>query len=439
MSDPQLPNHPLRYELNNELHARPFPELSAPCRAAFLAIKKPEKAIERDRALDRQHLLDLLDRYGAAHPAPDAGHYYGKLGRNYLKWEMHSEFTTYTIFSDSVADMPFNPAVFSIFPQDWLAEAPGAILTSALVRVEEYKDEDALQTTLDKRLPNWFVPESLAVSQVVDNEAIVAGDFRIDEAGHVRFVVLAKSGIGPRRLGRIVQRLLEIETYKTASMLTLPIARNVSARVAALDQELTSIVQQMRDSNLDESKTLDRLLQMAAEIEALSSSSAFRFGAAGAYEAIVNRRIEVLREERVKGRQLFSEFMMRRYDPAMRTCRSARKRLADLSARAERAANLLRTRVDVQTEEQNHEVLKQMDRRAELQLRLQETVEGLSVVAISYYAVSLAGYFLAPIAQHFGFEKSTVLALVTLPILATVYAGMRRIHHKVAQANRPKP
>ena len=83
MSETTLPNHPLRYELSNELHARPFPELKAPCRAAFLAIKKPNKAIERDRSLDRKHLIDLLDRHGAAHPAPDADHYSGQLGRGF--------------------------------------------------------------------------------------------------------------------------------------------------------------------------------------------------------------------------------------------------------------------------------------------------------------------------------------------------------------------
>lgn len=257
------------------------------------------------------------------------------------------------------------------------------------------------------------------------------GDFRIDENGHVRFAVLTKPDIGKRRLGRIVQRLLEIETYKSASMQTLPIARTVSRRVAELDLELAEIVQQMAKSSGGEINTLDRLLKMAAEIELLSSSTAFRFGAAGAYEAIVNRRISVLREERLQGKQLFSEFMTRRYDPAMRTCRSAQDRLTDLSARAERAANLLRTRVDVASSEQNHEVLKQMDRRAALQLRLQETVEGLSVVAISYYAVSLAGYLLTPVAYKYGYEKSTVLAVVTLPIVGLVFAASRRIHKRL--------
>ncbi|OUS04271.1 hypothetical protein A9Q96_15070 [Rhodobacterales bacterium 52_120_T64] len=432
MSGTTLPDHPLRYELSNELHARPFPELKAPCRAAFLAIKKPNKAIERDRAMDRKHLTDLLDRHGVAHPAPDANHYSGQLGRGFLNWEMHTEFVTYTIFADSVAETPFDAAVFSIFPKDWLADAPGTVLTSALVRVEEYTSETDLDNFLTTKIPHWFVPESLAMSRVIDDEAIIAGDFRIDEAGHVRFAVLTKPYIGLRRLGRIVQRLLEIETYKTASMLTLPISRTVSHRVAYLDLELTEIVQQMAKDDGDDIETLNRLLIMAAEIEFLSSSTAFRFGAAGAYEAIVNRRISVLREERFHGRQLFGEFMTRRYDPAMRTCRSAQERLQDLSARAERAANLLRTRVDVAAAEQNHEVLIQMDRRAALQLRLQETVEGLSVVAISYYAVSLAGYLLTPVAYQYGYDKSLVHAVVTLPVVAIVFAASRLIHKRIA-------
>ena len=155
-----------------------------------------------------------------------------------------------------------------------------------------------------------------------------------------------------------------------------------------------------------EAETLDRLLKMSAEIEHLASTSAFRFGAAEAYETIVMQRIQVLREERIGGRQLFAEFMIRRFDPAMRTCRSAKERLAELSARAERAANLLRTRVDVNNQAQNVEVLRGMDRRAALQLRLQETVEGLSVVAISYYAVNLAAGVFAPLAEPAGLDEA---------------------------------
>ena len=88
--------------------------------------------------------------------------------------------------------------------------------------------------------------------------------------------------------------------------------------------------------------------------------------------------------------------MMRRYEPAMRTVKSAERRLEQMAERAARAGELLRTRVDVERQAQNQGLLESMDRRADLALRLQHTVEGLSVVAISYYAVSLAAYVAAP-------------------------------------------
>jgi uncharacterized membrane-anchored protein len=368
----------------------------------------------------------LLDRYGAPHPAPGASHYYGPVGRCFLKWELHTEFVTYTLFADGVSPKPFSAEMFSLFPADWLAEAPDRVVTSCLVRIESAEPAE-VDARLDSDLPKWFVLESLAVSRVVDGEAVIAADFRIDEHGHGRLLVLADPNIGRRRLGRIVQRILEIETYKCMAMLSLPLARQVAVAVARVDRELTEVVAGMAAETGHEAETLDRLLKMAAEIEHLSSTSAFRFGAAGAYEAIVAQRIRVLREERIGGRQLFEEFMIRRFDPAMRTCRSAKERLAELSARAERAANLLRTRVDVTNQAQNVEVLLGMDRRAALQLRLQQTVEGLSVVAISYYAVNLAAGVLAPLAERAGLEKPTVLALLTIPVVVLVWLMVRRI------------
>ena len=431
-----LDDYPDRYALSNELHARPFPELTAPCRALHIAIKEPENAADRDRERDRKHLLALLDRYGAPHPPPEASHYSGPLGRGFLKWELHTEFVTYTLFVPEVAEVPFSGELLSLFPADWLAAAPGKVLVSCLVRVESVAPE-AVEAVLERDIPKWFVPESLAVSRVVDGEAVIAGDFRIDEKGHSRFVVIAAPGIGRRRLGRIVQRVLEIETYTVGAMLTLPVARSVASSAARLDRELSAIVAEMAAGSGQETETLDGLLRMAAEIERIASTSAFRFGAAGAYEAIVNQRIAVLREERIGGRQLFAEFMTRRFDPAMRTCRSAKERLAELSDRAERAADLLRTRVDVANQAQNVEILQAMDRRAALQLRLQETVEGLSVVAISYYALSLAAYLVAPVAEHFRIGKSMLLALLTIPVVVVVWLLVRRIRSRLGHKAEP--
>lgn len=432
MAQLAIEDHPYRYALANELHARPFPELTAPCRAAYLAIKPPKEPPDPDHDAEREHLIRLLDRNGAPHPPPGAGHYSGRLGRGFLKWEQHTEFVTYTIFSDQLSSTPFSGETFGLFPADWLREASGQVVASCLVRVDSVPEED-VEAILEDKLNKWFVAESLAVSHVVDREAVVAGDFRIDENGHTRIAVLARPGIGSRRLGRIVQRALEIETYKSMAMLALPQARAVASAVVRLEAELTEVVAGMAAGTGREPQTLDRLLKMAAEIEHMSSTSAFRFGAAGAYEAIVNQRIEVLREERIGGRQTLAEFMTRRFDPAMRTCRSAKDRLTELSSRAERAANLLRTHVDVANQAQNVEVLRGMDRRAALQLRLQETVEGLSVVAISYYAVGLAEHLFAPMAEAVGMSAKALLAVLTVPVVLLVWYFVRRIRARIAK------
>lgn len=425
---PKIKDHPLRYGLVNELHARPFPALTVPCHAVYVAIKEPEHAVNRDRAADLDHLLALLDRHGSPHPQPEATHFSGQMGRHDLKWESHTEFVTYSAFGSGVSSRAFDPMEADVFPQDWLATAPGARLTSVLIRVEEMPtDEAAMLAKLDQ----WFVPDSLAVSRVVDGAAVVAGDFRIDAAGHMRFAVFVQKGTGARRVGRIVQRLCEVETYRAMSMLGLMRARTLSNRLNVLDPQLSALVSGMNSTAQSPETVLHTLLQIAAELESLSVQFSFRFGATGAYEAIVNQRISVLREARIEGRQTFGEFMMRRYDPAMRTVISVEARLRSMSERATRAAELLRTRVDVERSAQNQKLLESMDARADVQLRLQTTVEGLSVVAISYYAVNLLAYLAYPVTETLGLSKGMTMAALVPVVILGVWAMVRRIKRKL--------
>ncbi|MEL6167932.1 MAG: DUF3422 domain-containing protein [Pseudomonadota bacterium] len=423
----QIEDHPLRYALANELHARPFPALKAPCRAAYLAIKMPSNAAARDRDIDRAHLIALLDRFGAPHPQPGATHWFGEIGRFQLKWESHTEFVTYTIFADGVSEKPFDASTFDVFPEDWLAEAPGVRVTSALIRVEALTDE----STLGPKLDEWFVPESLAASSVIDEEAVIAGDFRIDPGGHMRFAVFAKPGIGGRRLGRIVQRLCEIETYKSMSMLGLARVRAISGEIGDLDRKLAALMSEMTGDGAAPEHTLEGLLAISSKLEQLAADSSFRFGATNAYEAIVNQRIEVLREQRYSGRQTFAEFMMRRFDPAMRTVKATEGRITTLSDRSIRGSDLLRTRVDVDRSAQNQKLLESMDQRADLQLQLQRTVEGLSVVAISYYAVNLVIYVLSPVGTEVGVSRLVLTALVTPLVIGAVWLLVRRIRQSM--------
>ncbi|MDJ0859493.1 MAG: DUF3422 domain-containing protein [Dinoroseobacter sp.] len=422
-----LEDHPLRYKLANELHARPFPALKVPCHAVYLAIKQPSNAVSRDRDADRGHLLELLDRFGAPHPQPGATHYFGEIGRHKLKWESHTEFVTYTIFVEGIAATPFDPASFDVFPADWLARAPGARMTSALLRVEP---QISTADTISK-IEDWFVPESLAVSEVLDSSAVMAGDFRIDSAGHIRFAIFMADGVEERRIGRVLQRVMEIETYKTMSMLGFARVREIGAQLGELDTKLTATVGAMKGDTAQAEDTLSALLEVSADLEKLVAESSFRFGATGAYEALVNQRIEVLREERFAGRQIFAEFMMRRFDPAMRTVKATEQRMAQMAQRATRAAELLRTRVDVERQIQNQKLLESMDKRADLQLRLQKTVEGLSVVAISYYAVNLALYMLGPLADTADVSKIVMTAVVTPLVVLGVWTLVRRIRQSM--------
>ncbi len=419
---PPISDHPLRYRLNGELHARPFPALTVPTTAVYLAVKRSSE--QADRAADLEHLIALLDHYGAPRPEPEATHYAGEIGQYHLKWEQHTEFATYTVFIDHLSDRPFDPAEFEVFPESWQATLSTRRVTSALLRVMPRPQTEA---EMAERLHEWFVAESLAVAHVLDDAAVIATDFRIDSAGHMRFAIFADPETGKRRMGRIVQRLCEVETYKTMSMLGFAMVRDFGPDLNRLDTKLGELTGAMRGTGDRVEETLHALLDISVELEQLTAQTSYRFAATKAYEALVGQRIEVLREARFMGRQGFAEFMMRRYEPAMRTVASTKARLEAMSARAVRAADLLRTRVDVERSAQNQEILASMDRRSDLQLRLQRTVEGLSVVAVSYYAVSLMTYLIAPVGGPLGISKAMLTALTTLPVIGLVWWFLRRL------------
>lgn len=396
----------------------------APGWAVFLALM-PAGGAALDRQAEREHLLALLDRFGAPHPQRDATHWCGPLGRHWLKWESHTEFVTYTALGEGLDGRPFEPSRFEVFPADWLAAATGVRLTSALIRIEQAEEEGEIGARAD----GWLVPESVALSRILGNELVTAADFRIDPAGHMRFAVFARPGVGEQRIGRAVQHLCEIETYKTMAMLGFARARALAPEMAELERRLTALVAGMAGTTRAE-ETLHELLEISSALEALIAQSSFRFRATVAYEAIVMQRIAVLREEGFEGRQTLEEFMTRRFEPSMRTAASTDARLQAMADRAIRAGDLLRTRVDVERSAQNQRLLESMDRRADLQLRLQHTVEGLSTVAISYYAVGLVLYLLGPLAEEVG--KVWLTAVVTPLVVLATWAGTRRVRRSLS-------
>ncbi|MDX1605224.1 MAG: DUF3422 domain-containing protein [Candidatus Competibacterales bacterium] len=420
---PSVAEHGLREQLTNEIHARPPVAVSAPTRVSHLALLSGEGSVEADR----RHVCELCRRFGGAEPGVGANYWQVDLGTFQLNWERHTEFSTCTFFRSEPFTEPFRDRAIDQVPQDWLEALNGEVLVAIHLALEPASAPERS----NQELHALFASDYIAGSMVSGGSALVWSDFRLQGDGFSRFLVRDIS-LGHRQAGRLVQRLLEIETYRMMALLAFPLARSIGGEVTQAEAELGKLTDRLRSSDDDSDRVLlGELTRLSAEVERLAATSNYRFSAARAYYALVQRRIRELREERFGGRAPIHEFMERRLAPAIRTCESTQERLSVLSERVSRAANLLRTRVDVALEQQNRDLLASMNRRAQLQLRLQETVEGLSVVVLSYYLVGLLNYGLKALKQAGAGLDPTLWTGIGLPfVVFGVWFASRRLRHR---------
>jgi uncharacterized membrane-anchored protein len=423
-------DHPLRAELNDEIHARPSESLSAPVRLSYLALASPGEAREEEWL----HVLALAKQYGAAFPERPTNHYSADLGTFSLRWERHAEFTRYT-FSAPSRGAPFASSALDLVPAQWVEGIPGRILVATHGCI---LDQAAHSGGVDAASNRWFEGNVLVGSAVGEGAATVVTDFRVRSDGFSRFVIFDHK-LTPRQAGRTVQRLLEIDTYRIMALLTLPIARELTPIIHQAESDLRDCMTRLEQANqADESALLDSLTQLGARIERWDSQHSYRFSAAAAYYELVQRRIAEFREVRIAGLQTFGEFIERRLAPAMNTCVTVARRQESLAERIARANQLLTTRVDISIERQNQALLESMDRRAKAQFKLQQTVEGLSVAAITYYVVGLIGYGAKALhARGFNVDYEWVEGVSIPVVLLLIGAVTYFLKHRVARHLRP--
>ena len=418
--------HPLRRVLNDELHARPFTIVEAPEHVLHLAVLFGAGGAEAEH----RRLAELCCAFGVT--PPDGGnHFAGDLGRFRLKWERHTEFATYTLFGAGSQPLTEPDPLLAQLPPEWYEALGGDLLVAGRIAVERRPEPSG---TLD--IPTELLGTTpLAGSRVLGGGAEVWSDFRIHGDGLSR-LLLIDIDLRERQAGRLVQRLLEIQTYRMMALLALPHARASGADTARLGDEIAAITEVMarEEGAAAERALLARVMAAAAEVERLAAANGYRLSAAAAYHALVEARLLELREERIEGLPTLSEFLDRRLAPAMATCRHAAARQEALSQRLARSAELLRTRVDIALEDQNRAVLQSMDRRAQLQLRLQETVEGLSVIAISYYLVALLGHVLQAVkAAGLDWPIEVIDGALVPVVLVAVAWGARRVRRRLTR------
>lgn len=418
-------SHPLRQTLSDEIHARPPVAIDTPELVTYLAFLHEAGNVEREA----QHLRLLAEQLGLPEPATDTGHLFLDAGRFRLKWERHNEFSSYTFFRRIQAgDSAEDNALLDV-PAAWRKAIPGQLIVATHVEVRSVA-EVAPDQVMAELSPHG---RQTVVAKVADDAAWVFTDFQIVD-GFSRFQVLDAS-LTRRQAGRTVQRLLEIETYRVIALLAFPVAKEVGRLLSRAEDELADLMDSIgrAESAEDERAVLARLTRLAAEVERSVAHTTFRFGAAAAYYRLVTQRIEELRETRLTGFPTIGEFMARRLTPAIDTCATMSRRQEDLSGRIARNSQLLRTRVDIELQRQNQELLAQMNRRARLQLRLQETVEGLSVVAITYYGSQLVQYLAKGGKDYIAPASPEMVTAVSIPLIAGLVAlGLRRMRRALA-------
>jgi uncharacterized membrane-anchored protein len=418
--------HPQRAALHNEIHARPPEGMTAPLALSHVVMV----ADAAQREASRAHVAALLRDLHLPLPDANGTHVRMDLGGFRIRWELHTEFVTWT-FSRAFDATGFGeqepPTALQEVPQDWLTALPG--LCIAALHLWVLPTQDLPAPALTRQLLH---EDTLVGSTLADGHAAAYTDFAIHGDGYARMVLLT-DGLPPRRLGRLVQRLLEIDTYRMTALLGLPAAREASALLAQAEVELAALAEAIRLAGRDdEPQLLDRLTRLAGQVESHYAATHARFSASAAYFELVDQRLQDIREQRLANLQTLGDFIERRLSPARATCAWSVRRQDALSQRVSRISNLLRTRVEIEQQQSSQALLATMNRRQDLQLKLQATVEGLSVAAITYYIVGLVSY-LAKGAQALGWPFSAdATAATAIPLVAlAVWLSLRRLHARL--------
>lgn len=431
------PDDPLRTALHNEVHARPSARVNLPALVTYVAVLNTGVSREEECA----HLRRLPGQSDLPLESLQSSFVRLRLNGFSVKWERHTEFTRYSILQELPADAALGtkePDLLKdlVVGTEWLSQLPGR--TVAAIQLVMVQGDLADLAALTAQAQNWFGPSTLIGSQLGNDPSKTRGhsvaitDLRIRRDGFERILVIAPPQTSKPRAGRIAQRLLELETYRLMALRGLPVAKQLGALLSGSEESLAQITAGLENKSALDQDLLNTLVSLAAGIERAMAEHSYRFAATRAYDTLVGQRMTELRERPISGTQTLGDFMQRRLSPAMATVAATAQRLNSLSERVARTSALLRTRVDIATEVQNQQLLEKLTRGQDLQLRLQSTVEGLSIAAISYYVISLllyAGKALKAAGVPVNPEMAAG-ALVPV-VLWGVWRTIRRIHAKL--------
>ena len=430
-SETELSPRELRVALSNEWHARPQIGLPAPLRCSHLVCLRGDSNVSDSRT----RFGELCRAQGQSEPGADSRHHSVQAGNALIKWEGHTEADSYTLLVSGNGEPPISTPALQVLDAAHREDLQANLFVG--VHVEVLVGSEADPENHLPRIRALLGTNSIYGGHIAEGKAELWSSFRLDADGFLRVVIL-DHGLEEVRLSRYLQRVLELESYRMLAMLALPMARDVMGILSKLEPELDAVMRQLATSADEPTQEvqLQTLTRLAARIEHISDTNSYRFAAARAYAGIVERRIGELNEHKFGGAPTYGRFLMKSLEPAMNTCDAAEARTHDLAQRVSRATQLLDSMVDMVQKRQNQAILESMAERANLQLRLQQSVEGFSLFAISYYAVGLFGYLLkSGKCLGLGVDPDVLTGLSAPLILAVVWLSVRSVKRRLRRAS----
>ncbi len=424
--------HPLRHELLEEIHARSFNDFAGRGRFIRFVYLTPD---------GDKKLIDYVSAFLKAkgHPAikKDMKFLRIELDGYALRVERHTEFLTISILEKGLpkktglASGAFDPSALPHLPFDWISQMPSDVFHAIWLEVggkSEFKlsQKDAQNILASRSAPGNLISHGAAQLHL---------SFDRDDNGFTRGV-LFNSKIVAARMGRILQRIIELETYRMLAMMGLSTTKTFSPVLNNMDNALNTLTQDIsaaiESPEHDMRGLLTKLSVISATLEKTSAETSFRMSATKAYRDLFLARLHGLQLSYLEGHQGLVGFTDRRMMPAMQTCEAFSARLKRTTDRASRAGQLIQTETESTIQEQNRDLLVSMDNRAKTQLKLQQAVEGFSIAALTYYGVGLAGYLAAGLPLSYLGLTTTMVKALAVPIIGiTALVLVRRASRKV--------
>ncbi|EED35282.1 conserved hypothetical protein [Luminiphilus syltensis NOR5-1B] len=416
----------MRTQLNNEWHARPTAQMASPFRCSHQVFQRQGPSSHA-----RENFARLCQSHGQASPVDGSRHHQTTLGSALVKWEGHTDADSVTCLVPGNAAPLFSEPAFGLAPKPLRSLFGEKLFCGIKVEVLKQTVGDMDMAVIRGSLG----ADNLYGGPVADGKASLWSSFLLDAEGFSRIVIVDHE-LPPGAIGRLLQRVIEADSYRMQAMSALPLARETMANLSALEAELEPLMESLaadRDT-VDHDAMLNRLSMMAAQTEHLAAATSYRFGAAKAYSSIVEQRLEELREELVLTQPRYSVFLLRSLQPAMRTCLAAERRIDQLAQRVSRATSLLNSMVGVRQTQQTNRMIESMSRNAEMQVRLQEAVEGFSIFVISYYSLGLINYMLTA-AKALGspLDPKITTGIMTPLVLVSVWVFVHWVRRRITQ------